>query len=173
MSWSTGQSITYIQVLILLPLRDIYFHTLQYKTPCILYYIAKVSDGLICQPGTKILHLSCTNADVLSCLSTKTKTFYLGFANFTSTFWGQTLDKIAFKFLNSSNLTKYYLTFDKFNTAYYVENSLLHNFKPDILWLNSKAVEGLGTLYWNGILVHDFLPNMMIFFHLSFTVIFR
>ena len=73
--------------------------------------MAKVSDGLICQPGTKILHLSCTNADVLSCLSTKTKTFYLGFANFTSTFWGQTLDKIAFEFLNSSNLTKCILNF--------------------------------------------------------------
>ena len=95
------------------------FHTLQYKAPCILYYIAKVSDGLICQPGTKILHLSCTNADVLSCLSTKTKTFYLGFANFTSTFWGQNLDKIAFELLNSSNLTKKLL-----------------NTSAAILWLN-------------------------------------
>ena len=82
---------------------------------CILYYIAKVSDGLICQPGTKILHLSCTNADVLSCLSTKTKTFYLGFANFTSTFWGQNLDKIAFEFLNLTK--KNYLTFDEFDST--------------------------------------------------------
>ena len=31
-----------------------------------------------------------------------------------------------------------------------------------------KAVEGLGTLYGNGILVNDFLPNCMIFFHFSF-----
>ena len=31
----------------------------------------------------------------------------------------------------------------------------------------TKAVEGLGTIWWNGLLVHDFLPNCMIFFHLS------
>ena len=31
----------------------------------------------------------------------------------------------------------------------------------------SKAVEGLGTFLWNGILFHDFLPNWMISFHFS------
>ena len=34
------------------------------------------------------------------------------------------------------------------------------------IWIiKSKAVEGLGTLQWNGILVLDFLPNWTIFFH--------
>ena len=32
-----------------------------------------------------------------------------------------------------------------------------------------KVVVGLGTIKWNGILGHDFLPNWMIFFHLSTT----
>ena len=30
-----------------------------------------------------------------------------------------------------------------------------------------KAVEGVGTTQWYDKLVHDFLPNCMIFFHLS------
>ena len=30
-----------------------------------------------------------------------------------------------------------------------------------------KAVEGLSTLYWNSISVHDLLPKWMIFFHLA------
>jgi hypothetical protein len=37
------------------------------------------------------------------------------------------------------------------------------------LWVTHKGVEGLGTLWWNDILVHDFLPNWMIFFYLSPT----
>ena len=32
-----------------------------------------------------------------------------------------------------------------------------------------KEIEGLGRIYYNGILVHDFLPNWMIFFHFSST----
>ena len=34
---------------------------------------------------------------------------------------------------------------------------------------HSKAVEGLGIIWLNGILVHDFSPNWMILFHLSST----
>ena len=37
-------------------------------------------------------------------------------------------------------------------------------------WLiYNKAVESLDTIWWNGILLDDFLPNWMIFFHLSST----
>ena len=35
--------------------------------------------------------------------------------------------------------------------------------------VNYKAVEGVGTVQWNDILVHDFLPNWKVFFHLSST----
>ena len=35
--------------------------------------------------------------------------------------------------------------------------------------ISGKAVEGLGTIQRNGISVHDFLPNWMIFFHFSST----
>ena len=33
----------------------------------------------------------------------------------------------------------------------------------------NKTVEGLGTILWNGISVHDFLPNWIIFFHFLST----
>ena len=43
---------------------------------------------------------------------------------------------------------------------------LTHVYNMEINTLGT-AVEGLGTIQWNGLLVHNFLPNRMIFFHLS------
>ena len=42
-------------------------------------------------------------------------------------------------------------------------------FQITVLLKQIKAVERLGTIWSNGTLVHDFLPNLIIFFHFSPT----
>jgi hypothetical protein len=51
-------------------------------------------------------------------------------------------------------------------STYFKKNKAISTEVPGI---RLKAVEGLGTIESNGILGHDFLPNWMIFFHLSTT----
>ena len=74
------------------------------------------------------------------------------------------------QFVNIAWVMRTYYVFELFVAFFSIEITKAlecqNQNKLDYCMIKGKVVEGLGTIQWNGILVHDFFPNWIFFFHL-------